>query len=364
MTAIAKVIEHLEKLASPNLQEDYDNSGLILGHAGEDIKGVMVSLDCTEEVMDEALKNDCNLLITHHPLLFKAIKRLTGKTYVERCLIKAIKNDLAIYAIHTNLDSVPHGVSGTMAEKLGLLNTMILRPGRSPLKKLVTFCPVEQADEVRKAIFKAGAGHIGNYDHCSFNAEGRGTFRAGEESNPYVGKKGEDHSEAEVRIESIFRVGDQAGLIRALLEAHPYEEVAYDIYPLDNVDTGTGFGLMGDLPEELGSRAFLSLLKSRFHTGVIRHSEYGGKIRKVAVCGGSGAFLIDDALAGNADAYVTGDIKYHDFFESSGNMMLADIGHFESEQFTVHLLVEELRKNFTTFATHFSSINTNPIKTF
>ena len=239
MSSIDKVISALEKLAPPSLQESYDNSGLICGDGNKDVTGIMVSLDCTEDVIAEALEKSCNLLVCHHPILFKPISSLTGKNYVERCLIKAIKSDLAIYAIHTNLDSVPNGVSATMADKLNLIDRKILRPGKSSLKKLVTFCPLDQADSVRTALFEAGAGQIGDYDHCSFNVQGFGTFRAGEGSDPHVGKIGLDHREDEVRIETIFRAHSQKNVLQALMAAHPYEEVAYDIYPLDNVDPGT-----------------------------------------------------------------------------------------------------------------------------
>jgi len=365
MTAIRDIIAVLEQVAHPSLQESYDNAGLITGNSGNQVSGVLVSLDCTEDVIEEAIKLKCNLIISHHPILFKPISSLTGKGYVERGLIKAIKNDIALYAIHTNLDSVHDGVNSVIASKLDLTNCRILRPNSGRLKKIVTFCPVNKADEVREAIFHAGAGSIGNYDQCSFNIEGNGTFKGSESSDPYVGKPGEKHTEREVRIESIFHDFRQHEIISALIQAHPYEEVAYDIYPLDNEDPKHGMGMIGELKSEMSLDDFLSMLKSTFNTGIIRHTKaHKKKVKSIAVCGGSGSFLISDAKASKADVFVTSDIKYHDFFEADGSIVLADIGHFESEQFTVEIIAEELTKKFTTFATHFSTVNTNPINYF
>ncbi|MEQ8324175.1 MAG: Nif3-like dinuclear metal center hexameric protein [Vicingaceae bacterium] len=365
MTSIGKVISVLEKMAPLNLQENYDNSGLLCGNKSDEVNGILVSLDCTEEVLEEAIDKGCNLIVSHHPILFKPISKLTGEHYVERCLIKAVQNNLALYAIHTNLDSVPDGVNGAIADKLALVDRSILRPIVSNLRKLAVFCPESYAETVRNTLFENGAGHIGNYDRCSFNSTGTGTFRAGKGSNPFVGKEELDHLESEIKIEVVFRSYDQGVLINSLLQAHPYEEVAYDIYFLENEDASAGMGMIGNLPKPVKNAIFLKLLKDLFGTKVIKYTSCDQKfISKVAICGGSGSFLIKDALKAGADAFVTGDIKYHDFFEADSKMMLTDIGHFESEQFTTDLLVDVLSKNFTTFATHFSTVQTNPINYF
>ena len=365
MTVIRNVIEALEKKAPLSLQESYDNSGLSVGNVDTDVKGILVSLDCTEEVIDEALSLNCNLIVTHHPLIFSPLKKITGSNYVEKCVIKAIQNNIAIYSSHTNLDNITTGVNGKIAEKLKLQEIKILRPAKGNLRKLVTYCPESHADLVRNAIFDAGAGQIGDYDHCSFNVTGEGSFRAGDKSNPFVGEKNKDHVEPEIRIESIFHDFNESKIITDLINAHPYEEVAYDIYKLENTDHQHGIGMVGELENEASLDTFLQTLKETFNTGVIRHTTTTkNKIKHVAVCGGSGSFLINEAIKSGADIFVTSDLKYHQFFDADSKIVLADIGHFESEQFTTELLVEYLKDIFTNFATHFSGINTNPINYF
>lgn len=365
MTLIKKVIEVLEKKAPLSLQESYDNAGLSVGDMETEVKGVLVSLDCTEEVIDEAIDLNCNLIITHHPLIFSPLKKLTGSNYVERCIIKAIQNNIAIYSSHTNLDSVTAGVNGKIAEKLGLSDIKILSPSKGKLRKIVTYCPESHAEIVRNALFEGGSGEIGNYDHCSFNVLGEGTFRAGENSNPFVGEKNKDHVEKEIRIESIFLDFNESKIIENLLQAHPYEEVAYDIYKLENTSQAHGIGMIGMLENAITLDDFLNKLKDTFHTGVIRHtSSTTQKVQRIAVCGGSGSFLIKDAIQAKADVFVTSDIKYHQFFDADSKIVLADIGHYESEQFTTDLLGEYLKDFFTSFATHFSRANTNPINYF
>lgn len=359
---IAAITRVLEELASPGLQENYDNAGLLTGHRDWECTGILCALDATEEVIEEAISKNCNLVVAHHPILFGGIKKINGYTYVERALIRAIKNDVAIYAIHTNLDNVLHGVSGRMGKLLGLMNTTVLLPKPQTLRKLHTFVPAAAAPAVLDALFNAGAGHIGNYDECSFNLEGVGTFRAGDGTTPYVGKHGERHQEKETRMEVIYPVVKEAQVLAALKAAHPYEEVAYDLVPLANVHPGIGSGVVGDLPVELDIPAFLALLKSTFGTPVIRYAETGAKtVKRVALCGGAGSFLISKALQSGADAYVTADLKYHEFFDAEGSMLLADIGHYESEQFTVALLQEVLAEKFPTFAVLKTAIITNPV---
>ena len=362
MTKIKNITTFFEDLAPLKLQESYDNAGLIVGDSNIEVNSVLVTLDVTEEVVEEAIKLNAQLIVSHHPIVFSGLKKITGKNYVEKILLKAIKNDIAIYAAHTNLDSITGGVNGKICEKLGLENCKILQPVSGQLKKLVTFIPVEHTDKIREEIFAAGAGHIGNYDSCSFNLEGEGTFRGGEDTNPYVGKKGKINSEKEIRFETIFPAYLQGKIIGALLNAHPYEEVAYDIYPLDNKFDKVGMGMLGILPDEKSESDFLIQLKKTFKTGIIKHTALLNKnVKKVAVCGGSGSFLLNQAIAAGADFFVTGDFKYHQFFDAENKIVIADIGHFESEQFTKELFYELLTKNFPKFAVHLSEVNTNPV---
>lgn len=359
---LADIIKAIEAFAPPVYQESYDNAGLITGNPKQVITGALICLDSTEEVIDEAIKENCNLVIAHHPIIFSGLKKINGKNYIERTVIKAIKNDIAIYAAHTNLDNVRDGVNAKIAEKLGLKNCYVLEPKQGILRKLVTFCPIDNAAEVRDAIFKANAGNIGNYSECSYNTEGFGTFKAGENTNPHVGDQNVQHQEPEVRIETIFQAQDQGKILAALFASHPYEEVAYDIYPLENQHNQVGSGLIGELEREMNELDFLKGLKSSLKTDCVRYTTLtGNKIKKVAVCGGSGSFLLKNAISAGADAFVTADMKYHQFFDVEGKLLLADVGHFESEQFTCEIFYDVLKRNFPTFATRLSKINTNPV---
>lgn len=359
---ISEITRVLEGHAPLALQESYDNAGLITGNPDWEATAALLTIDVTEAVIDEAISKKINLVIAHHPIVFSGIKKFTGKSYVERTLVKAIKNDIAIYAAHTNLDNAMQGVNQKIAEKLGLVNCTVLQPGSGQLKKLVTFIPVEHALKVQQAIFEAGAGNIGNYDSCGFTAEGFGSFRGNEESNPFVGEKGIVHSEKEIRFETIFPVWLQNKVIEALLKNHPYEEVAYDIYPLDNQFTGVGAGITGSLQHPVSETEFLNILKSTFKTGVIKHTALLGKpVEKVAVCGGAGSFLLNNAIASGAGFFVSSDFKYHQFFDAENKIVIADVGHFESEQFTKELFYELLTKKFPKFAVHFTEVNTNPV---
>ncbi len=359
---IGEITSFLEEIAPLNLQEHYDNCGLITGSKSTLATGVLISLDVTENIVDEAISNKCNLVISHHPLVFSGIKKLNGKNWVERTLIKAIKNDIAVYALHTNFDNLLEGVNGMMAQKIDLSNIQVLLPKKDILKKLVCFAPASNALELRKALFDAGAGNIGNYDNCSFNTEGIGTFKANENANPYVGKKGLIHSEPEIKIETIFPSWKEHNIIAALLKSHPYEEVAYDIFPLHNTWNKIGAGLLGELKEPLGENEFLALIKEKFNCDCIRHTQFlGRKIKKVALCGGSGSFLLQDAIAHNADVFITADFKYHQFFDADNQILVLDVGHYESEQFTVELIFQKLQKKFSNFALCLSKNSTNPV---
>ena len=362
---IKEIAQYLESIAPLSFQESYDNAGLVIGDSDTECTGILTSLDVTEEVVKEAARKNCNLIVAHHPIIFKGLKNINGKNYVERTVIAAIKNDIAIYGIHTNLDNVLEGVNDKIAEKLQLQNCRVLLPKEGSLEKLVTFVPVKNAAEVRNALFKAGAGSIGNYDECSFNVDGAGTFRAGKGSDPYVGEIGKQHTENETRIEVIFPSFLEQKIISELKKAHPYEEVAYYMQALKNTLDTVGSGLSGELPHAVSENELLAILKSAFNLTVIRHTSFLNKpVRKIAVCGGAGSFLLSAAIAAGADVYVTGDVKYHEFFDADNRIFLADIGHYESEQFTIELLTEFLQKKFSNFAVLKTEINTNPVNYF
>jgi len=362
---IAEVIHILEQLAPPSYQESYDNAGLLTGNALWDCTGIICTLDATEAVVLEAIQKNCNLIVAHHPIIFRGLKTITGRDYVESSVISAIKNDIAIYAIHTNLDNVIKGVNNKMADQLGLINRKILAPKQGQLMKLFTFAPVEHAEKVRSAIFEAGAGNIGNYTGCSFNVEGTGTFKGEEGTNPFVGETGKRHEEKEIKMEFIFPAYLQSHIVSTMIKAHPYEEVAYDIVPLANEYSQLGSGLMGEVPAGVTEVLFLNQLKEAFSLSVIKHTKLLGRpIQKIALCGGAGSFLISKAIAAGADVYITGDVKYHEFFDANDKLIIADIGHWESEQFTVQLLFDSLRAKFPTFAVLKSEIRTNPVYYF
>ena len=359
---IKELINFLESVAPASYQEDYDNSGLIVGDAGQEISAALISLDCTEEIIDEAIRRGCNLVISHHPIVFRGLKRFNGKTYVERAVMKAIKHDVALYAIHTNFDNVLGGVNAKLCEVLGLENCSILSPKQGILKKLVTYCPIANAEEVRAALFAAGAGQIGNYSECSFNSDGEGTFKAGENSQAYVGEKGIRHQEPETRIEVIYPANLEKQIIVALHLAHPYEEVAYEHYHLSNTYQDVGSGMIGTLSQETDALEFLRHVKSKLNAKVIRHTALGNrKVKRVAVCGGAGGFLLAQAISAGADVFITADYKYHEFFDADNKILVADVGHFESEQFTQLLLLELITEKFPNFALHLTEQSTNPI---
>ena len=359
---ISEVIKSLEEFAPPALQEGYDNSGLIVGDSSEEVKGVLISLDCIESVVDEAIRKGCNLIVSHHPIVFSGLKRLNGKNYIERVVMKAIKNDIALYAIHTNLDNVNHGVNQRFAERIGLLDCRVLRPMQGRLLKLSTYVPVNHSEKVLSALFNAGAGNIGDYDECSFSVEGKGTFRAGGDARPYVGQIGKRHSEKEDKVEVVVPDYLRGRVLQALNDSHPYEEVAYELYRMENDWKERGSGMIGNLAEEMDEADFLQQLKQQMNAPMIRCTPLtGNRVKTVAICGGSGSFLLGDAMAAKADVFVTGDFKYHQFFDAEGKIVIADIGHYESEQFTVELLSEYLRDKFSTFAIQITEENTNPV---
>lgn len=352
----------LDNLAPPSYQESYDNAGLITGNPAVECTGVICTLDATEAVILEAKQKGCNLVVAHHPIIFTGLKKITGKNYVERAIITAIKNDIAIYAIHTNLDNLLSGVNGKMADQLNLSNRKVLLHKQNNLMKLVVFVPVNEAEKVREAIFKAGGGNIGKYSECSFNIRGKSTFTPGQDTNPHTGQPGKREETDEEKIEIIFPAYLKEKLITAMTDSHPYEEVAYDIIALNNYFQEVGSGLIGELDQPIEAIAFLQSIKQLFGLQVVRHTPLVKReVKKVALCGGAGSFLIKSAVAAGADIYITGDVKYHEFFDAEDQMIIADIGHWESEQFTIDLLHDVLRSNFTTFAVLKSEVRTNPV---
>lgn len=356
------IIKSIETFAPLALQDGFDNSGLQIGNIFSEIKGVLLCLDVTENVMDEAIEHDCNLIISHHPLLFNPLKKLIGQTYIERCVTKACKNDIAIYSAHTNFDNVVRGINFRLAEKIGLQNVKVLRHRENELLKLVTFVPLEQVETVRNALFDAGAGNIGNYDSCSFNSVGEGTFRAKENAHPFIGECGKFHIEKEIRIETIFPVYKKREILHALLVSHPYEEPAYGFYPLLNYWNEAGIGAIGELITEEDEKSFLQRMKSFFHLKNLIHSPFIGKaIRKVALCGGSGAFLIQDAIAYKADIFLTGEAKYNDFYSVEDKILLAIIGHYESEYCAKEIFFDIVSEKIPNIAIYLSEADINPV---
>jgi dinuclear metal center YbgI/SA1388 family protein len=362
---MSDVISFLESIAPPSLQEHYDNAGLIIGNKNWECRGIICSLDATEEVINEAISKNYNLIVAHHPIVFSGLKKINGKNYVEKAVITAIKNDIAVYAIHTNLDNVIQGVNGKIASLLSLKNTSILSQKENLLKKLFTFVPIDKAEHVRNAIFKAGGGYIGNYSECSFNAEGTGTFKGEKGTNPYVGEPGKQHQEKEIKMEVVFPAWLENNIIGAMKAAHPYEEVAFDVISLANKHQGVGSGMIGELQEPMTETDFLDHIKKVFKPSIIRHTALLNKpVKKVTICGGAGSFLLSSALTVGADIYITADMKYHEFFDANGRIVIADIGHYESEQFTIDLLAEILEQKFPNFAVLKTKVQTNPVRYF
>lgn len=365
MTTVKDICDILDAFAPPVYQESYDNSGLLVGDLQMELTGVVFSLDITEAVIEDCLKKNANMIVAHHPIIFKGLKRLTGADYVQRTVLKAIKHNIALYASHTNLDSVVGGVNYKICEKLRLRNISILSEKQDDLLKLVTFVPADYTKKVHKALFSIGCGHIGAYDSCSFNLLGKGTFRALEGANPFVGDVGAFHEEREERIEVILPAHLQHKALAELRRVHPYEEVAYDIYALQNTNPTVGFGCVGLLEKAVPVEEFLIMLKEVFQLKVIKHTKLCKKqIEKVAVCGGSGSFLLKEAMASRADVFVSGDFKYHEYFDADNRIIIADIGHYESEYYSIEIFNELITKKIPNFATYFTDVNTNPVNYF
>lgn len=359
---VKEVIDLLEQFAPPAYQESYDNSRLIVGDSSVQLTGVLISLDCIEEVVEEAIQKGCNLVVSHHPIVFKGVKSLTGKNYVERTLIKAIKNDICLYAIHTNLDNVCHGVNKKISDLLGLTRTKVLAPKQGVLTKLVTFIPEANTEEVLSRLYEAGAGQIGNYDHCSFRTSGEGSFRPNEAATPAIGERGKEERVTEHRVEVVFPSHITSQVLKALKSNHPYEEVAYYLTELVNQNQEVGSGMVGELAKSMDIVNFMKLVKEKFNVKMIRHTAIvKDEVRRIAVCGGSGSFLLGVAKANKADVFITADFKYHEFFDAEEDIVVLDIGHYESEQFTKDLIFNYLKEKIANIALNLSEANTNPI---
>jgi dinuclear metal center YbgI/SA1388 family protein len=362
---IKDVFPVLEELAPLAYAEDFDNVGLLVGDKNTECTGILVCHDALESVVNEAIAENCNLIVCFHPILFSGLKKITGKNYVEKVLIKAIKNDIAIYAVHTALDNHFNGVNKIFGEAIGLKNLKILIPKKQFIQKLVTFIPTKDIETVKSVLFKAGAGSIGNYSECSFTSEGKGTFKGNENSNPVIGEKNKVEVVEEIKLEVTFEKHLQQTILNALKMSHPYEEVAYEIYTLENVHQQIGLGMIGELETEMDEKPFLYLIKEKMQCEAIRHSQFiQKKIKKVAVLGGSGSFAISEAKRQKADAFITSDLKYHQFYESENEILIVDIGHFESERYTKDYIVRYLKEKISNFAIVLSKENTNPIKYF
>lgn len=360
---IKEILQVIEQLAPLPLQESFDNSGVQVGNVHQEVKGALLCIDVTEAVVDEAIALDCNLIISHHPLAFRSFKSLTGRNYVERCIMKACKHDIIVYAAHTNLDNAINGINYYLADMLHLQHVRILDRQKDKLLKLATFVPHTHADIVRNALFSAGAGAIGEYDCCSYNLQGEGTFRAGNNATPFCGEIGELHTEPEVRIEVILPIYKRGEVERTLIAVHPYEEPAYDFYALQNTWAHAGSGIVGTLPEEMDEEDFLYQLKDLFHLSVVQHSAVRGKsVRDVAVCSGSGAFLIPKAIEYGADIFITGEAKYNDYYDVEDKILLAVIGHYESEIYTKNVFYNIISEKYPTFALYMSGFDANPVK--
>ena len=360
---IKQILIILEEMAPLAYAEDFDNVGLLIGNQDNEATGVLVCHDALENVIDEAIAKNCNLVVCFHPILFSGLKKITGKNYVERAVIKAIKNEIAIYAVHTAFDNHKDGVNKIFCDALGLKNTKVLVPKQNFIQKLITYTTPENADKVRKALFEAGAGTIGNYDNCSFNSDGFSTYQGNENSNPVIGTKGELTQTNEIKIEVTFEKYLQSKILKALFSNHVYEEVAYEIYELQNQHQNIGLGMIGSLETPMSETEFLTFVKDKMQCGSIRHSAFLNKnISKVAVLGGSGSYAIKNAIQAGADVYLTADLKYHNFYESENQLLIADIGHFESERYTKNYIVDFLKEKITNFAIVLSEENTNPVK--
>ncbi len=343
-----------------------DNVGLQVGDPEANVRGVLVCLDCTEQVILEARKQKADLIVSHHPLLFRAPKSITTADETGRAIRALIENKTNLYSAHTNLDFTAGGTSFAIAEALRLKNVEFLRKSYEVDKKIVTFVPRLHTQKVRNAMAEAGAGIIGNYDYCSFGIAGTGSFRGNSAANPAIGTKGKLESAEEIRLEMIGKQWNTEKIVKAMIAAHPYETVAYDIYPLQNASTEFGMGIIGTLKQPMGLSSFLQLVKKQLNARVLRRTTaLNNVVQRIAACGGAGGELVDTAIAQHADVFITADVRYHDFHHATGKITLIDAGHFETEHPVVNAVVRklntEIRKLGQRIPVRAAKTSTNPI---
>ena len=358
---VKEITNAIEAVAPLYLQESWDNSGMQVGNPDSEVTGVLLCTDVREEILDEAIKRGSNLIISHHPLLFRGLKKIVGRTYQERIVALAIKHDITIYCAHTNMDCAVGGVNFKMAEKLGMKNVCVLDPQQGTQRKIVVFVPTEAVAEVEKAMCDAGAGRLGNYDNCSYSMSGEGHYRALDGAEPWAGKVGERHSEPEVRLEMLVHNALCGRVVAAMIKAHPYEEPAFDIIAIENGDKYAGLGVIGDV-EPQDARAFLEKVKNAFEVETLRYSGILDRnVRRIAMCGGAGAEFAGLAMSKGADVYITGDMKYHEFQGNEERIILVDIGHYESEHFTKEIFYDIISKKNPNFAVDFADTEKNQV---
>ena len=355
---IKEVIQFLEQKFPLHWQEDFDNCGVQCGDKERELTGIVVCFDMSEAVIDEALAQGSNMVISHHPIIYKhGLKKIEPTNRVGKIIYKALENKILLYSMHTNIDSGKAGGNVLFAKKLELQNLSVLVPKENQFCKLVVFVPAENSALLKEAMFKIGCGNIGNYSHCSYSCEGIGSFKPLTGVNPHIGKHNRLERVDEERIEMIFPKNIKRQVIETLYGHHPYEEPAFDIITLENQNREVGLGRIGLLPTSMLAKDFILYIKEKLNLDFVKFSgNRDAEIKKVAVCGGGGASFISEALTAGVNAYITGDLKYHDFFIPENKMLLIDIGHFEGEHFIREIITSLLQENFNTFATHFTEV--------
>ncbi|MDX2495518.1 MAG: Nif3-like dinuclear metal center hexameric protein [Desulfuromusa sp.] len=347
---VSDVIGLLNRLCPTYLAEDWDNVGLQVGNPAAEIDKILVCLDAEEIAIQEALRQGAQLIISHHPLIFRPIKRLSPTDMTGRVLFQAIKHDISVVSAHTNLDRAADGLNDWLAERLGVLGVVPLeQPTGGYFYKLVVYVPLGHEMEVRDAVFAAGAGQVGAYDHCSFNSRGTGTFRGNQETRPFIGTPGEIEKTEEVRFETIVPAPVLNKVVSRMLKVHPYEEVAYDLIPLANEHLQVGLGRVGQLKKSILLQQFADQVKEKLQLPALKLvGDLEQKISRVAVCGGTGMSMFSAAVRHGADCLVTADIKFHEAQRARAEgVALIDAGHFATEQIMVAELSARLRKFFT-----------------
>jgi dinuclear metal center YbgI/SA1388 family protein len=341
---VRSIIGILERWAPRDVAMQDDNPGLQCGSVADPVRGILVSLDADLPVIQEAVRKRRTMIVTHHPFLFRPLRSIDTGSERGKIIELLLRHRISLYAAHTNLDFSAGGTSHALAEALGVTHPVFLRRSHRLQKKIVTFVPPEHVDRIAQAMAAAGAGILGDYDECSFRVEGIGTFRGNEKSSPTVGKRGRRERVRETRLEMVVAGRQLEQVIGALQKEHPYEEVAYDVFPCENVSTTHGAGVVGSLRRPVALGTFLLRAKRTLGVKALRYTgNPARRVRTIAVCGGSGAELLDDALAAHADVFLTADVKYHDYQRARGKIALVDAGHFETELPVVPVVAQRLR---------------------